>query len=174
MLNKTPTWKEFEAGMLKMDQMNLIDANKQASILHSQFSNIKTYCSEDTIRKWNEKSSVEDRWNEIFTHFSNEKIEFKEIAQVIEFILCLPGTTAPVERIFSAMNKTWTEDKSMLSVESLKAILMVKYNLKYSCVEFYNFLLSKPDLLKKISGQNKYKPESPTPSTSDDNLQFPE
>lgn len=145
--------------------MNVFSDDDLASKLHSQLSHVKIFCSELIIRTWNEKKiSVEDRQNQIFKHFDVENIDFKEMAQIIEFILCLPGTNSSVERVFSEMNKTWTEDKSALSVETLKAVLMVKNNLKQSCVDFYNHLLSKPDLLKKIAGQEKYKPQ--TESTS--------
>lgn len=131
LLNKTPTWKELEATLLKLTQINAFNDDDVASKLHNQFSHVKIFCSKQIIRTWNEmKIPVEDRWNQIFKHFDMENIDFKEMAQVIEFILCLPGTNSSVERVFSEMNKTWTEDKSALSVETLKAALMVKTNLK--------------------------------------------
>lgn len=33
---------------------------------------------------------------------------------------------------------------------------MVKTNMEYSCLEFYKFLKTQPELLKKIASQEKY------------------
>lgn len=73
---------------------------------------------------------IENRWVEIFNHLNNERIEFETFAMLIEFILVLPGTTAAVERIFSGMNKYWSEEKVHLKVSTLNDVLMVKYNMK--------------------------------------------
>lgn len=94
---------------------------------------------------------------EIFNHLNNVDCEYKEFAKIVEYILCLPGTSAAVERIFSAVNKTWTSDKTRLDVETLKAILTVKCNLKYTCVNFYKYLKTKPELLRQIASKDKYK-----------------
>ena len=74
------------------------------------------------------------RWVEIFKHLDDQSCDYKEMAKIIEYILCLPGSTASVERVFAEMNKTWTEEKSNLKVETLKAILTTKVNLKMSCL----------------------------------------
>ena len=37
-------------------------------------------------------------------------LDFQDFCNVVGFILCLPGSTAPVERIFSVMNSMWTSD----------------------------------------------------------------
>ena len=55
------------------------------------------------------------------------------------------------------MNKIWTADKTQLSVSTLKSLLLLKCNFKQSCLEFYNFLKSSPELLKKIISSEKYK-----------------
>lgn len=52
-------------------------------------------------------------------------------------------------------------------MDTLKSILFVKHNLKYDCIEFHALLKSKPDLLRKISTQDKYNPKV-TDSTSND------
>lgn len=94
---------------------------------------------------------------EIFKHLNNNDCEYIEIATIVEYILCLPGTSASVERIFSAINKTWTSDKTRLEVETLKAILIVKCNLKYPCVDFFKYLKTKPALIRQIASNDKYK-----------------
>jgi len=77
-----------------------------------------------------------------------------------EYILSLPGSTASVERTFSGMNDIWTNEKSQLKVETLKAILIVKTNLKMTCLQFYHFLKNQKDMLKQISSSTKYVSEN--------------
>ena len=163
MLTKAPTWKEVETVMLKLKSLNLYDADANAVKIHNQYGYIKNYCTDDKIEQWkNDEIPMLKRWVEIFNHLNAKNCEYTEIAKMVEYILCLPGTTASVERVFSAMTKSWTEDKTRLQVETLKAILMVKCNLSYSCTEFYQFLLTQPELLRKIAGKDKYKIETKT------------
>ena len=67
----------------------------------------------------------------------------------MEYALSLPGTNAAIERVFSTVNKVRTSDKSQLSVETLKAILCVKYYLTNSCEKFHDLLNNDNNLLKK-------------------------
>lgn len=62
--------------------------------------------------------------------------------------------------------KVWATESSALQVETLRAILYVKYNMTFKCLEFYDFLKTQPELLRKIAGQDKYafKPP-PSPSS---------
>ena len=63
-----------------------------------------------------------------------EKISHNEFSKVVQLLLCLPGTNACVEGVFSIMNKIWTDEKSQLSVKALKSKLIVKTNLRYTCL----------------------------------------
>ncbi len=49
---------------------------------------------------------------------------------IVQFILCLPGTNAATERVFSLVNDLWTEKKSQIKVETLKDLLQVKCTCK--------------------------------------------
>lgn len=158
MLTKTPRWKEVQVVMTTLEDLNLYDANENAAKLHCQYRYIRNYCTDDKIEMWkNNKVPIQNRWVEIFKHLQAENCEYKEIAMLVEYILCLPGTTASVERVFSAMAKSWTAEKTRLHIETLKAILTVKCNLQYSCIEFYTFLKTKPELLRSIAAKDKYK-----------------
>ena len=70
-------------------------------------------------------------------------LDFQDFCNVVKFILCLPGSTAPVERIFSVMNSMWTKEKSRLSVETMKAMLIVRENNDMECDKFYHKVLKK-------------------------------
>lgn len=155
--------------MNTLSEYNLYNANENAVNLHTQFRYIKNYCTSDKIMQWREGNvSIVDRWVEIFIHLNKADCEFKEMATIVEYILCLPGTSASVERIFSAVNKTWTSDKTRLDVQTLKAILTVKCNLKYKCVDFYTYLKTKPELLRQIASNDKYKTTTEADSDGND------
>jgi hypothetical protein len=48
---------------------------------------------------------------ELLQHFVHNNIQFCEILKIVQFALALPGTNAPVERVFSLMNDLWTDEK---------------------------------------------------------------
>lgn len=64
------------------------------------------------------------------------------------FIPLRLGSNAQVERLFSLGNQTWTNDKSRLTLEKLKAILMIKHNIQMDCLQFYNFIRTQKLLLR--------------------------
>jgi len=99
---------------------------------------------------------VDEQWVEIFEHFSVRHIDIANLKKVVEFSLCLPGTNACVEQVFSLINQMWTPEKTQLLVRTMEAIISVKYNLKLTCEEFYDFLSSNPRVIKQIHSVEKY------------------
>lgn len=151
-------WNSVETLMSRLNEQKLYNAQENAVNLHTQFSFVKNYCTEAKITQWRcEKVAIVSRWVEIFGHLNVQGCEYKEMATLIEYVLCLPGTTASVERLFSAMNRTWTEEKTRLKIETLKAILTIKCNLRLSCTDFYKYLKTQPTLLRQIAAKDKYK-----------------
>lgn len=59
----------------------------------------------------------------------------------VEFIVISfsAGTSAVVERLFSLINNYWTDDKSRLTVDTVKSWLAIKHNCKMTCEEFHKF-----------------------------------
>jgi len=51
-------------------------------------------------------------------------------------LLAIPGTNAPVERVFSLMNSYWSDQKSRLSEETLEAVMIVKVNMEEHVLNF--------------------------------------
>ena len=78
------------------------------------------------------------------------------LEKLCEFVLCLPGTIAPIERLFSHINKYWTSEKSQLEISSLKSIMQVYINFDESCHEMFNMLKMDQKILKEIHGSQKY------------------
>lgn len=160
-LKNAPTWKNVEKVMLKLKADGLYDADNNAAKLHQQFIYVKNYCTADKIQQWKkDKVPTAQRWTEMFNHFEANDCEYTEIGKVVEYILSLPGTTASVERIFNMVGQNWTGERNRLDVETLKAILIVKVNINLSCLEFYEYVKTKPDLLREIASKSKYKMET--------------
>jgi hypothetical protein len=69
----------------------------------------------------------------------------------------MPGTNAVIERVFSITNMLWTDEKNRFFVPTIKSITILKNHFKkYSCDDFYDFLLKQPKLLNAISSSLKY------------------
>jgi hypothetical protein len=66
---------------------------------------------------------------EVFTYFNANDLAHVNFSIIVEYILCLPGSNAPVERVFSHMNKIWSSEKTQLGVSVLKAIFITKGNI---------------------------------------------
>ena len=86
---------------------------------------------------------MSDRWLHIFREIREKHLDFQDFCNVVGFILCLPGSTAPDQRIFSVMSSMWTKEKSRLSVETMKAMLIVRQNNDMECDKlFFLFLFA--------------------------------
>lgn len=157
LLRQPLDWKNVAASTKHLHAFELYDRKENSAQLHEEFGYVKSFCTETKIAQWrNEKVSMPKRWVEIVSHLQAQDCEYKEMAAIVEYILCLPGSTASVERVFAAMNKTWTDEKSNLYIETLKSILTVKVNLKMTCLEFYDYIKTKPALLRQIKSKEKY------------------
>ena len=94
---------------------------------------ISECCEEDS---W-QKASLEQKWVQIFKKFEKKDIGILNFQNFIEFIFCLPGTLAPVERIFSIMNNMWSDHRSKMLEQNVKALITYKINSNLSCCDFY-------------------------------------
>lgn len=101
-------------------------------------------------------SSTTKRWSDVFEHFHKNSVPTANLQRIISATLCLPGSNAAVERVFSLMNDYWTTDKSQLSTPALSAVMCVKINLSYTCLEISSELAKRKDILKKIHSSEKY------------------
>lgn len=156
-LTKIPPWEEVQKVMDSIIEKGFIEGEKDTEVF-DEYSLILKYVTPEKLAQWNKSQvSIENRWVELFKHFRDNNLNHKHFRVIIEYILCLPGTNAPVERVFSLMNKLWTAEKSHMQVSVLKAMLIVKVNINKTCQEYYSFLKSSPIVLKKICSSEKYK-----------------
>jgi hypothetical protein len=125
--------------------------------LHEEYSYVKNFFSEK-LSVWNSRELPADkRWCEIFEFLNSINLPNTNFLKLVEFIFCLPGTNAPTERVFSTINNVWTADKTALTFPALKAIIVTKLNLFFTCSELYDRLLSDKDMLRAIHTSTKYK-----------------
>lgn len=66
--------------------------------------------------------ATEDRWIEIFQFMESEQLPYVEFSRIIEFVLCLPGSSVPCERVFSMAKKIWRNESSNLNVETISSL----------------------------------------------------
>jgi hypothetical protein len=155
-LKKIPTWSQIEETVEFAIKKGFFSPSLDSK-LFDEFTCILNFVSGDTIFKWNnENIDTSNRWVKVFSHFKENQIPHDLMSNLIQYILCLPGSNASTERVFSQMNKIWTKEKSQLKIETLKAILVTKTNVDMNCSEFYSFLKKSPLLLKSIASNDKY------------------
>lgn len=160
-LNANVEWQQvmtsYEYVSKFESNVDLLQADESERELLDEFTFVKKYADEQKIKQWKEsKTATEDKWIEIFNHFECNNIPFKKIKSIVEFALCLPGTNAVTERLFSVVNKIWTSEKTQLTVETLKAILQVRQNFSVNCEEFLKKIATNDEMLKQVHSAEKY------------------
>ncbi|KAL4702859.1 hypothetical protein ACJJTC_018377 [Scirpophaga incertulas] len=156
-LTKVPTWEEVQKVLDLLITQGFISSSQDTKVF-DEFSLVLNFATDEKISGWNvENVCTANRWVELFQHFRANNLDVTNFSMLIEYVMCLPGSNAPVERVFSQMNKIWTSDKTQLSVAVMKAILITKININKSCTEFHTYLKTRPDILKQICSADKYK-----------------
>lgn len=142
--------------------------------IFADYGHIKTFlkAQPNIYKEWNDsKVSIQKRWMHVFAYLKSNGTSFENFAKIIEYAMMIPGwfitkfntfisalickifclgTNGDCERVFSLMQYYWTDKKSNLSLGTLKAWLLTKNNLDFSCVDLHAFIKSKPDILKKV------------------------
>lgn len=78
---------------------------------------------------------------------------FKELAEMVLNMLCVPTSNACVERVFSVMNTTKTKIRNKIQYELLEALLRINTHFKTTsiCCDKYN---PSPEMLKLFNSHN--------------------
>lgn len=124
--------------------------------IFDELSLIKDFVLTKT-HSWNSMNvSSESRWLEIFKYMNVQQRPVKNLSSLVEFAFSLPGTSTDVERLFSIINDVWSPDKSNMSIETLEAILTIKFNLSMNCIDFYKSVQNDKKLLLSAHSSKKY------------------
>lgn len=73
--------------------------------------------SEKSVRpkEW-EELKTENKWLRVIDLAEKSGVNLNNLLEVVEFVMCIPGSSATVERAFSLMNHIWTPDRTRLRV----------------------------------------------------------
>ena len=93
---------------------------------------------------------------QLFQAFKNKDIPISNFQKLVEFVFCLPGTSAPVERIFLIMKNMLSDDRSNMHEKNVKPFFMCKSNIDLMCTKFYENIKSNVAIMKKVLGTDKY------------------
>ncbi|KAL4121392.1 hypothetical protein QTP88_013914 [Uroleucon formosanum] len=155
-LKKVPNWSEIEKVAEFISNKGFFNPNNDTA-LFDQFMLTLQYVTQEKIDEWNlEKKSTDQRWVCIFKYFKEKDIQCDKMIIIVEYVLCLPGSNASTECVFSHISKIWTKEKTQLNVSTLKTLVITKLNFNYTCLEFYELLKKNNLLLKKIISKDKY------------------
>ena len=142
-------WQKLEACCIEINKYLLI--NKiHIDEMFDKYSRIKDFVN--TVKE----KDFKFKWINIFSQFEDLKIKLPNFTKFIEFVLCLPESSTPVERIFSHMNKIWTDERSTMNFNTIKCLLKIKSNSEHNCSEFFDLVKNDKNFLEKISSNNKY------------------
>lgn len=96
-----------------------------------------------------------EKWQIVFKHLEDAEISTTRIKESVELALCLPGTNADGERVFSLIGNYWSDSKSQLSVECLENVMKAKININLTCDTFFD-ISKDTNLLAKVKSNDKY------------------
>ncbi|GBN63177.1 hypothetical protein AVEN_248485-1 [Araneus ventricosus] len=99
--------------------------------------------------------SSEEKWLRLFGHFKENHLATSNLIKIVEYAFFLPGTSAPVERVFSLMNNAWTDDRGLMKESTVKGLTTCTINIGLACEEFYK-IKNKIDFLKKVLANKTY------------------
>ena len=139
----------------------LVSVGIDYSVVFDQFIYLRLFIeSKLTENKdnWNSKSCQEKR-----TCFFGQcecADQYTQLLNMCEFIFSVLGHNANVEIIFSLMNVQWIEKRNRLHVSTIEALIKCVFNYWMSCIEFYDYVTQRQDLLSRAFKSDKYEMQS--------------
>ncbi|KAJ4938877.1 hypothetical protein JOQ06_028343 [Pogonophryne albipinna] len=153
-LSEPPEWNDVEACIKFLGEKGVVIDDVKC---FDQVTNLKRFTERCNRDEEFSGLQVHQKWTKYFEKAKSIAC-YSELLKIAQFVFALSSHNANVERVFSLMQSQWTKERNQLSVESLKGILFVQYNLKdMSCKDFHAYLLSNRKLLGKISSTAKYR-----------------
>ena len=112
-------------------------------------------CQRDSNIYKRKKTINSIRSDHLWAFLLNEE-RTPNLQKLIEFVFSIPASNGYFEFIFSHMKYLWNNNRSRMRHDLVGAELKIRMNIHLTCKEFYKYLLTKPDLLKKIRSSDKY------------------
>lgn len=85
--------------------------------LFDEISALHEFLQGSSLDEWRKSETpLTQRWSAVLNHFKENYIPHTNLARLVSVVMCLPGSNAPVERVFSIMNDRWTDSRNMCTV----------------------------------------------------------
>ncbi|CDQ82147.1 unnamed protein product [Oncorhynchus mykiss] len=131
--------------------------NVTINALFDEVTGLQEFLNGGSLEEWKtSETRLSQRWSTVVIHFKENDIPHTNVARLASIVMCLPGSNAPDERVFSQMNDIWTAARNGFTVPKIKAMLIVKTNVNLPCQEFMGKLAKDRAILKKIHSSEKY------------------
>lgn len=130
---KKPNFEDIQECLTFLTNQGFKSFNE--NLLRNQYTNWEKFYN----LKFNDAAfqslNVSEKWLEYFK--IQKEGQYSELLKLCSLYFCIPANNAVCERVFSHMNGVWTDERNRLSVDTVKSLLMVKFNMRdYTCEEF--------------------------------------
>lgn len=152
-ITKVPTFTQIESSVeFLLDQNVRIDDVK----CFDQFKALTNFIQENQGKDEFKNKLSHERWVMFFKSCVSIE-QYSEFETIAQYLFAIPAHNANVERIFSMIKAQWTDERNRLLIESVKSIILLKYNFKgVSCENFFNMIRNDQKFLEKIKSSDKY------------------
>lgn len=151
--NSTIKYEDVEKTVLFLKEKNV---NIDENLIFDQYVNLKKFLSyqDSEYFKQDSNKKICDFFN------SNTNVAgYSEMLKIVQYFFSIPGHNANCERIFSLIGSQWSDERNRLTVETVKHLITVKFNMKgFTCTDFLKYLLmpANSKLLEHIGSSEKY------------------
>ena len=133
-------WDEVERSAETINEIHGSDDRQKNNIddLFDELSLAKTFFGSKDEEWSSTTTQIEyvDKWVQLFKHFQEQHVDVPNLVKMIQYVLCLPGTSAPL-RVFSIMKHIWSDDRGRMLESTVRALLHCKLNFGITCNDFY-------------------------------------
>lgn len=153
-LKDIPLWETVQESILFCQTYGVI-LNEDK--LFNQYCNLKSFLESSLTDDEFCGLSSSQKWCQYFKAVPLEDCN-GEFLKLCQFFFSIPPHNANAERSFSLINYHWTDERNRFDLSTIESIMLIHFNLKhFSCDEFYAYILTQKDVLRKISSSEKYK-----------------
>lgn len=151
-LTEIPAWDKVQLSLEYLCEKGLtIDDSK----LFDQVHNLKLFMEKNQENDEWKSSAANKKWIIFFKQCKTSELT-SELLKITQFVFCIFGHNANVERVFSLINTQWTKERNKLELDAIKGILFTTYNMQMTCQEFHEHIINNPKILEKIGSSIKY------------------
>lgn len=99
--------------------------------------------------------------SKIWATYFKKNVNSPILLNIVRHVFSVPANNCFVERIFSVMGNIWTDERNRLKIDMVRAELLVHFNYKMNCSDFFHYIQensnSNKKLLEAAMSSKKYK-----------------